>query len=563
MLRRLTIQNVALIEKAELEFDGGLNVLSGETGAGKSVILDSIDFVLGAKADKSMIRYGKTECIVRAEFEDIGKEAEEALDSLDIATDDVLIISRKLTADGKSALKVNGCSVTATMLRSVSSRLVDVHGQSEHFYLLKESNQLKLLDSIAGDPVSKCKSELSALLEERKKTAAEISLIGGDESERNRRADILQFQIQEIDRANLKEGEEEELTAFRTRCQNAERIADGISSARGNLLSDGGGIDAINTARRALNAISRYDEKYGVLAERLESVTADLSDVAAMVEEYGEELEFNAPELERAENRLDEIKSLKKKYGSTPEEIQTFLQKAQDEYAFLTEGEERLRRLTEQNRILSEKIYSVCTKLSAERKKAAREFTKRVTDELKTLNISSARFEMQFDGFTQESTAAVGTNGADKIRFLFSANAGEPVKELSKIISGGEMSRFMLAIKAQLSSLGDIGTYLFDEIDAGIGGKTARVMAEKFAKISKTIQIIAVTHSAQIAAFADSQFLIEKTEANESTKTEIKKIENEELTREISRLSGGEESEYSLKHAEEMLQNARIYKKSL
>ena len=563
MLRRLTIQNVALIEKAELEFDGGLNVLSGETGAGKSVILDSIDFVLGAKADKSMIRYGKTECIVRAEFEDIGKEAEEALDSLDIATDDVLIISRKLTADGKSALKVNGCSVTATMLRSVSSRLVDVHGQSEHFYLLKESNQLKLLDSIAGDPVSKCKSELSALLEERKKTAAEISLIGGDESERNRRADILQFQIQEIDRANLKEGEEEELTAFRTRCQNAERIADGISSARGNLLSDGGGIDAINTARRALNAISRYDEKYGVLAERLESVTADLSDVAAMVEEYGEELEFNAPELERAENRLDEIKSLKKKYGSTPEEIQTLLQKAQDEYAFLTEGEERLRRLTEQNRILSEKIYSVCTKLSDERKKAAREFTKRVTDELKTLNISSARFEMQFDGFTQESTAAVGTNGADKIRFLFSANAGEPVKELSKIISGGEMSRFMLAIKAQLSSLGDIGTYLFDEIDAGIGGKTARVMAEKFAKISKTIQIIAVTHSAQIAAFADSQFLIEKTEANESTKTEIKKIENEELTREISRLSGGEESEYSLKHAEEMLQNARIYKKSL
>ena len=563
MLRRLTIQNVALIEKAELEFDGGLNVLSGETGAGKSVILDSIDFVLGAKADKSMIRYGKTECIVRAEFEDIGKEAEEALDSLDIATDDVLIISRKLTADGKSALKVNGCSVTATMLRSVSSRLVDVHGQSEHFYLLKESNQLKLLDSIAGDPVSKCKSELSALLEERKKTAAEISLIGGDESERNRRADILQFQIQEIDRTNLKEGEEEELTAFRTRCQNAERIADGISSARGNLLSDGGGIDAINTARRALIAISRYDEKYGVLAERLESVTADPSDVAAMVEAYGEELEFNAPELERAENRLDEIKSLKKKYGSTPEEIQTFLQKAQDEYAFLTEGEERLRRLTEQNRILSEKIYSVCTKLSDERKKAAREFTKRVTDELKTLNISSARFEMQFDGFTPESTAAVGTNGADKIRFLFSANAGEPVKELSKIISGGEMSRFMLAIKAQLSSLGDIGTYLFDEIDAGIGGKTARVMAEKFAKISKTIQIIAVTHSAQIAAFADSQFLIEKTEANESTKTEIKKIENEELTREISRLSGGEESEYSLKHAEEMLQNARIYKKSL
>lgn len=563
MLRRLTIQNVALIERAELEFDGGLNVLSGETGAGKSVILDSIDFVLGAKADKSMIRYGKTECTVRAEFEAVGEEAQEALSSLDIEADETLVISRKLSMDGKSSLKVNGCPVTATMLRRISSRLVDVHGQSDHFYLLKESNQLKLLDSIAGNAVAECKAELSALLAERKRLADEMALIGGDEGERNRRADILQFQIDEITRAGLKEGEEEELTAFRTRCQNAERIADGISAARGGLLSDGGGIDTVNGARRALNAISRYDEKYGALAERLENVSAELSDIAAMVEEYGDELDFDGAELERAENRLDEIKSLKKKYGSNLEEIQNFLKKATEEYTFLTEGEERLTRLTEENRILDGKIYAVCVRLSDERKRAARGFAKRVTDELKTLNISSARFETQFDEFTQDDTVAVGTNGADKMRFLFSANAGEPVKELGKIISGGEMSRFMLAIKAQLSSLGDIGTYLFDEIDAGIGGKTARVMAEKFAKIARDIQIIAVTHSAQIASFADRQFLIEKKEENGSTKTEIRRVENGERTREISRLAGGEESEHSLKYAEELLRGAQIYKKSL
>lgn len=563
MLRRLTIQNVALIERAELEFDGGLNVLSGETGAGKSVILDSIDFVLGAKADKSMIRYGKTECTVRAEFEAVGEEAQEALSSLDIEADDTLVISRKLSMDGKSSLKVNGCPVTATMLRRISSRLVDVHGQSDHFYLLKESNQLKLLDSIAGNAVAECKAELSALLAERKRLADEMALIGGDEGERNRRADILQFQIDEITRAGLKEGEEEELTAFRTRCQNAERIADGISAARGGLLSDGGGIDTVNGARRALNAISRYDEKYGALAERLENVSAELSDIAAMVEEFGDELDFDGAELERAENRLDEIKSLKKKYGSNLEEIQNFLQKATEDYTFLTEGEERLTRLTEENRILDGKIYAACVRLSDERKRAAQGFAKRVTDELKTLNISSARFETQFDEFTQDDTVAVGTNGADKMRFLFSANAGEPVKELGKIISGGEMSRFMLAIKAQLSSLGDIGTYLFDEIDAGIGGKTARVMAEKFAKIARDIQIIAVTHSAQIASFADRQFLIEKKEEKDSTKTEIRRVENGERTREISRLAGGEESEHSLKYAEELLRGAQIYKKSL
>ena len=563
MLRRITIQNVALIEQAELEFSEGLNVLSGETGAGKSVILDSIDFVLGAKADKSLIRFGKSECSVRAEFEAVSPAVLEALEEIGVESDDTLIISRKYTCEGKNSLKLNGCTVTAAMLKRVSAHLVDVHGQSDHFYLLNESNQLKLLDSIAGEPLAKEKDALAGLLDRRKRAKEEINLIGGDETERSRRADILKYQIDEIERAKLKEGEEEQLIELRNRAMNAERIAEGLSSARAFLASDGGSVDGIHAARRALMGLARYGDKYAELSQRLESTLAELTDVASIAEEYGDELEIDSRELERVEARLDEYKSLKKKYGATLDEIQTFYEKASAEYTMLSGSEERLARLSEEITKVNGEIYESCKRLSALRKSAAEGFTRRVSDELKTLNIASARFETQFDAFSKEDAEKAGTSGLDRMRFLFSANAGEPPKELGKIISGGEMSRFMLAIKAQLSSLGSIGTYLFDEIDAGIGGKTARVMGEKFLKIAKNVQIIAVTHSAQIAALADKQFLIEKREENNSTGTYLKEVSKQERVKEIARLIGGSESELSIRHAEEMLQSASVYKNSL
>lgn len=557
MLKTLYLKNIALVDEAEIAFSEGLNVLSGETGAGKSVILDSIDFVLGAKADKGMIRSGQSECSVRAEFTCEPELLRPVLEELDLEESDTLLIVRRLNADGRGSLKVNGCPMTATMLRKLTSQLVDVHGQSEHFFLLKETNQLRLLDQIAGTEQER--AEVASLLKERRAYAKKFSSLGGDEGERERRADILRFQIDELENAALKEGEEEELTALRTKYQNAEKILGGLKTVRDALLSDGGASDAVNTAHRGLISIEKYGD-YAALSERLESALAEIEDIGETAESFAEELDIDEREAERVENRLDEIKSLKKKYGGSVEEALNFLSRAKEELQLLensAEECEKLKALLESN---AKKLYSACEALTKKRKEGAEGFTRRVTEELKTLNIPSARFEIAFDPYSEEDLPRAHAEGLDRVKFLFSANAGEPVKELGKIISGGEMSRFMLAVKAQLSSIGTIGTYIFDEIDAGIGGKTARVVAEKFADIAKTTQIIAVSHLAQIAAFADRQFLIEKKEEGGRTFSRIRPLEEEERVGELVRLLGGEQGGSALMHAEELLKNARTYR---
>ena len=557
MLKTLYLKNIALVDEAEIAFSEGLNVLSGETGAGKSVILDSIDFVLGAKADKGMIRSGQSECSVRAEFTCEPELLRPVLEELDLEESDTLLIVRRLNADGRGSLKVNGCPMTATMLRKLTSQLVDVHGQSEHFFLLKETNQLRLLDQIAG--TERERAEVASLLKERRSYAEKLSSLGGDEGERERRADILRFQIDELENAALKEGEEEELTALRTKYQNAEKILGGLKTVRDALLSDGGASDAVNTAHRGLISIEKYGD-YAALSERLENALAEIEDIGETAESLAEELDIDEREAERVENRLDEIRSLKKKYGGSVEEALNFLSRAKEELQLLensAEECEKLKALLESN---AKKLYSACEALTKKRKEGAEGFTRRVTEELRTLNIPSARFEIAFDPYTEEDLPRANAEGLDRVKFLFSANAGEPVKELGKIISGGEMSRFMLAVKAQLSSIGTIGTYIFDEIDAGIGGKTARVVAEKFADIAKTTQIIAVSHLAQIAAFADRQFLIEKKEEEGRTYSRIRALEEEERAGELVRLLGGEQGGSALMHAEELLKNARAYR---
>lgn len=557
MLKTLYLKNIALVDEAEIAFSEGLNVLSGETGAGKSVILDSIDFVLGAKADKGMIRSGQSECSVRAEFTCEPELLRPVLEELDLEESDALLIVRRLNADGRGSLKVNGCPMTATMLRKLTSQLVDVHGQSEHFFLLKEANQLRLLDQIAGTEQER--AEVASLLKERRAYAEKLSSLGGDEGERERRADILRFQIDELENAALKEGEEEELTALRTKYQNAERILGGLRTVRDALLSDGGASDAVNTAHRGLISIEKYGD-YAALSERLENALAEIEDIGETAESLAEELDIDEREAERVENRLDEIKSLKKKYGGSVEEALNFLSRAKEELQLLensAEECEKLKALLDGN---AKKLYSACEALTKKRKEGAEGFTRRVTEELKTLNIPSARFEIAFDPYSEENLPRAHAEGLDRVKFLFSANAGEPVKELGKIISGGEMSRFMLAVKAQLSSIGTIGTYIFDEIDAGIGGKTARVVAEKFADIAKTTQIIAVSHLAQIAAFADRQFLIEKKEEGGRTFSRIRPLEEEERAGELVRLLSGEQGGSALMHAEELLKNARAYR---
>ncbi|MBP3434155.1 MAG: DNA repair protein RecN [Clostridia bacterium] len=565
MLSRLSIKNVALIENADITFGEGLNVLSGETGAGKSVILDSVNFVLGAKADRTMIRYGETECIVKAEFSvSENSKAVQALRELDIDSDGEIIISRKFTESGKNSVKINGNAVTATMLRTVTDSLVDVHGQSEHFFLLKESNQLKTLDSVVGGELAEEKEKLAALLRENRDIDERISLLGGDEQERGRRLDILKFQIDEIESVDLREGEEEELLAKRNKINNLEKIISSLREATEALSGETGVLDGLRYANRALSAISKLDESYQTVCEKLESIAIDADDVAETLSDMAEELYFDENEAQETETRLDAIRSLKRKYGANKGQIDGYLEKIRAEYELLSDCEGQYAVLTAQKSKVLRKIYEICRKMTALRKQHGEAFCRRVTEELKTLNIERAQFAIEFGEYTEEDAEKANSNGLDTVRFLFSANAGEPMKPLGKIISGGEMSRFMLAVKTQLSDVNEISTYIFDEIDAGISGKTAKVVGEKLARIAKNTQIIAVSHLAQIAAMSDEEFLIEKREENDKTVTHVYSLDRTQKTKELVRLLGGtEKDEYALKHAEELLKQAKEYKDSI
>lgn len=562
MLSKLAIKNVALIERADIQFGEGLNVLSGETGAGKSVILDSVNFVLGAKADRSMIRYGESECMVKAEF--LLPESSKAIATLremDIDTDGEIIISRKLTDAGKSSIKINGNAVTAAMLRSVTDSLVDVHGQSEHFFLLKESNQLKTLDGVIGAELLPLKSELSELLKDKKDVEARIALLGGDEKERGRRLDILHFQIEEIEAADLKDGEEEELLVKRNKINNLEKIISAIREGIQALSGEGGVLDGLRMTERALSGISRIDAEYERLYEKVESVASDADDIAQTLSDLADELYFDEREAEETEARLDLIHGLKRKYGADISEIQAYLEKITAEYELLSDCEGQYAILTAEKSKLEKRIYTLCKKMTELRKTRGAAFCKRVTDELKTLNIASAQFEIAFKEYEEGDVGRANANGLDEICFMFSANAGEPMKSLGKIISGGEMSRFMLAVKTQLSDVNEISTYIFDEIDAGISGKTAKVVGEKLARIAKNTQIIAVSHLAQIAVMSDDEFLIEKQENEGKTLTKVYALDEREKTKEIVRLLGGtDRDEFALKHSEELLKQAKEYK---
>ena len=565
MLAKLTIKNVALIESAEIRFSEGLNVLSGETGAGKSVILDSVNFVLGAKADRSMIRYGESECMVKAEFfVPENAKAVETLKEMDIESEGEIIISRKFSEAGKNSVKINGNTVTAAMLRKVTDSLVDVHGQSEHFFLLKESNQLKTLDGVVGDSLLEKKKLLLEYLSQNKNIDARIAVLGGDEKERGRRLDILAFQIEEIETVDLKEGEEEELITKRNKIANLEKIITAVRGALEALSGEAGVLDGLRMASRSLVSVSKIDQSYGDVLEKLESLAIEADDVCETISGLADELYFDENEAEETENRLDTIRALKRKYGADKAEIYEYLTKIKEEYELLSDCEGQYAALTAEKKKLAKKIYAICREMTALRKEAGAAFCKRVTDELKTLNIEHAQFDVEYNEYSEDDALRANANGLDEIRFLFSANAGEPMKPLGKIISGGEMSRFMLAVKTQLSDVNEISTYIFDEIDAGISGKTAKVVGEKLARISKTTQIIAVSHLAQIAAMSDDEFLIEKVEENGKTITRVHELDKQSQVKEIVRLLGGNDGdEYAVKHAEELLKQAKEYKRTI
>lgn len=554
MLQRLYVKNVALISEADVEFDGKLNILSGETGSGKSVILDSINFVLGSKADKTMIRYGEQEMSVRAEFfVEEGSEALKKLKELDVDSDGEIVITRKLTADGKGAIKINGNAVTASMLKSVTQHLVDVHGQSEHFFLLSEDNQLKVVDGLLGERAQKIKEELAALISEKKNLKAKISELGGDESERERLLDLLNYQINEIDSANLKEGEFEELKARQNIIANTERILTALSAVRSVLDDENGCADGISTAKHYVNGISALSDAYAQIGERLESLGVEIEDISETVADLADELNFDSREAEEIDERLSLIKSLKKKYGADEKEILEFCEKARTKADILSDSANAVEKFTAEIETVDEKIYALCNKLTALRKEVAEKFCKEVIEELKTLNIPNAKFAVDFAEYDRQTANLSSSNGSDSICFNFSANKGEPLKPLSKVISGGEMSRFMLAVKTRLKDINGISTYIFDEIDAGISGFTATTVAEKFVKISKSTQILAVSHLPQVCAASDAQFLIYKVEEGGKTLTKVKRLDGESKIDEIVRLTGSVNSAAAREHAIELI----------
>lgn len=563
MLTKLTIKNIALIDYAEIDFTAGLNVLSGETGAGKSVILESINFVLGAKADKTLIRTGENECLVSAVF-DVFNNKEIALiySEFDFDVEDELIITRKFSIDGKSTIKINGNTATAGMLRKFTSILVDVHGQSEHFYLLKQSNQALLIDNYAGEDIKPVLENNKNIFSDYKNVISELETLGGEESSRAYRLDLLNYQINEIEKADIKDGEEEELKILNEKIKNKEKIYSSLSSIKSGLEDEGGVLDIVSNETRAISQISKLSEDYLSVENRLNAVYEELNDlsylVSNMLEENSEE-EFSS---DYVEERLDLIKIIKKKYGDNFTE---FYNNAVIERDKLLNFEVLAEKLLKTKLQLEDKLYENYLTLNSIRVNSSKTFALSVESELKTLGMVGAKFYANFKPIPAKQECLFNSyKGIDDIEFMFSANVGEPVKPLSLVISGGEMSRFMLAIKVVTSKLTDISTFIFDEIDAGISGNTASVVAEKFAKIAKNKQIIAISHLPQISAMADNNLLILKEINQDKSYTSVKKLSNQDKIQEIIRLVGGKDnSESAYLHAKELIAQAENFKNNI
>ena len=554
MLDRLYVRNIALIQEADIQFDKKFNVLSGETGSGKSIILDSINFVLGSKADKNLIRYGSDEAFVKAEFSVEGNNAALAeLEDMDIECDGTIVISRKYSQEGKGSIKINGNSVTVSMLRKVTSHLVDVHGQSEHFYLLNEKNQLNLIDGLCRDKIAPLKCELAEYISSKRNIRKSIDELGGDEQERARKLDLLDYQINEIKAAEVRVGEYEELLTKKKVIDNLEKIAVALGEVKNILSDDNGCTDLLSTASRLMSSVSQYGEDYSALCDRIENLSVEAEDVSQTISELSDGLSFDETEAQYTEERLTLLKNLMRKYGNSEEAVLSFYEDAVRQYEALSDAAENIEKLTKQLNNIDDSIYKCCLKISDIRKDACKTFTHNVVEELKSLNIPNARFEVEFNPFDRQSARLGDANGSDDICFMFSANKGEPLKPLSKIISGGEMSRFMLSVKTQLKDINGISTYIFDEIDAGISGITARAVAEKFITISKNTQIIAVSHLPQVCAAANRQFLISKKDDGKTTITTIHQLEPEERIQEIVRLTGSSSSDAAIAHAKELL----------
>lgn len=554
MIKNLHIENIALISKLDVSFDGGLVVLSGETGAGKSIIIDSLSFVLGERADKTLIKYGEERAFVEVFFE-VGEmsRAYAAMEELGFEPDTSIAIARTLTNSGKNECRINGRVCSTSVLRQLTATLVDIFGQSQHLGLLKVDNHIKVLDEYDTDTA--LKEGMKKLYAEYRETGKKLSAYGGSDAERERLIDILRFQINEITAAELSEKEETELNEMRARYLNVEKIASSVTNALNSIMS-GGTAAGVAEAKAALSALSGQDRELGGLHERLSSMQIELDDITASLENILGETDYNPAEIDKMEERLEKYKTLKKKYGGSVGEIFAFLKKSKEQYENLASASEIIAKLTAEQSRLAGELYINAQKLSEVRMSAAKKFEAEIETQLGDLGMKGTTFRVDFGQKPdlREFSKSVSPEGFDKIEFLLSPNKGEPLKPLAKIISGGEMSRFMLAIKNITAKIEKIPTMVFDEIDIGISGNMAMMVAVKLANVSKDYQCIVITHLPQICAMADANMLITKGVVGERTESKLTVLDQNGKIDEVARLIGGKNiGEYGRLHAKEMI----------
>ncbi|MCL2226994.1 MAG: DNA repair protein RecN [Oscillospiraceae bacterium] len=537
MIKLLHIENIAVIEKADIEFAFGLNVLTGETGAGKSIVIDALSAVTGGRTSREVVRTGAEFASVTAVFSDIQSRWFELSGVSQDESGDIFI-SRKITMDGKSVCRVNGMPVSATQLRELGAELIDIHGQNDGRKLLDEGSHLSYLDAFGG-----LGAETAAYREAYKKykdKKAEIERLSMDESERERRIDTLKLQVQEIERARLREGEFEELVSRRELLLNASKLTDAVETAFESLYGGedtSGAVALISDAQGQLEHASRYSDGLKKLAERLLDLRYTAQDISDELRDFRAELNFLPEELDELDARLDVLKRINRKYGSEGEALE-FLEQGKSELADIEDGENRLAKLEKELGSCLAEAMGYAEKLTELRNAAGAKLQGCVREELSQLSMPGVNFLVAFD--IAKTEHGLGTDGRDEVSFLMSANAGEAPGKISRIASGGELARIMLALKNVLSGEQDTGTVVFDEVDSGVSGVAAQRVGEKLAMLAGARQVLCVTHLPQIAAMADTHFEIQKTVAEGRTFTQVSELDFEGRKRELARLSGGE-----------------------
>lgn len=558
MLNELHIENIAVIERADISFSKGLNVLTGETGAGKSIVIDSIGAVLGERVSRELVRRGAEKGVVTASF-DMTPYTEQWLRENEIDSDDELILQRRITADGKSSCRVCGTPVTVSQMKELAAFLVDIHGQNDGRQLMDERRHMEYLDRFGrlDAPLDAYKAEYKKYTGIKK----EIERLSMDEIEKERLSDTLSYQIAELERAELKEGEYDTLVSRRDLLRNSEKLTEAIDEAISALY--GGDDNAVSLAQNA----AYYAGKAAAITPELESVAANindaafaLADAAETLRDFHDDLDFSPEEYDRLESRISQLNKLQRKYGRDIDGLIEYLDECRRKLDDIQYADDRLAKLDRELEKQSAVCHASAEKLSRERRSAASELETRIVSELRELNMPSVRFAVEFLPF--ESEQGFDANGSDVIRFIMSANAGEELGRISRIASGGELSRIMLAMKNVFAENDPVATMIFDEIDTGVSGIAAQRVGEKLYSVSKGKQVMCVTHLPQIAAMADSHYVISKQERAGRTYTDVVLLDREGRRRELARLHGGDVvTATTLASAEEQLQAAENYKR--